>query len=255
MRVLFLGTGTSHGVPVIGCDCPVCRSTDPCDTRLRASIYIETDAGARLLVDTTPDLRAQALRHNLRRVDAILFTHAHADHVMGLDEVRRFNELSGRPMPIYADQRTQAELRRLFAYAFDAGARPGGGVPSLRLWTIGGPFLLERQSVVPVPLRHGRSETLGFRFGDFAYLTDCNAIPASSLPLLEGLDVLVLDALRHDAHPTHFSLGEALAAAARIGAARTYFTHIAHDLGHAATSQGLPAGAALAHDGLVLEVR
>jgi len=254
VRVLFLGTGTSHGVPMIGCDCDVCRSEDPRDARTRPSIALECDDGLRVLVDTTPDLRAQALRHDLRRIDAILFTHSHADHVMGLDEVRRYNMLSRAPMPVYADARTLADLRRTFAYIFESDAPKGGGVPDLRLFPIAGPFCVGRQLVQPVPIHHGPWEILGFRFGAFAYLTDCNGIPASSLALLDGLDCLVLDALRRRPHPTHFTIDEAVVVARQIGARRTLFTHIAHDLGHEATCARLPAGMALAHDGLTVEV-
>jgi phosphoribosyl 1,2-cyclic phosphate phosphodiesterase len=239
---------------MIGCDCAVCRSTDPRDVRSRPSIYVECDDGLRVLVDTTPDLRAQALRHDIRRVDAILFTHAHADHVMGLDEVRRFNMLSGSPMPVFADAPTLASLRRTFGYVFESDAPRGGGVPDLRLWTIGGTFVIGRQEVQPVPLRHGPWQILGFRFGRFAYLTDTNGVPEASLARLEGLDSLVLDALRHRPHPTHFTLEEAVTMARRVGARHTYFTHIAHDLAHEATCATLPSGMTLAYDGLVLEV-
>lgn len=254
VRVLFLGTGTSHGVPMIGCDCDVCQSPDPRDKRLRPSIVIECDDGLKVLVDTTPDLRAQALTHDLRRVDAILFTHSHADHVMGLDEVRRYNMLSKRPMPIYGDAATLRELRRTFAYVFEPGAPKGGGVPDLRLFEIGGTFCLGRVVVQPVPIKHGPWDILGFRLGRFAYLTDCNGIPDASVALLEGLDCLVLDALRKRPHPTHFTIDEAVAMAGRIGARRTFFTHIAHELGHAATCASLPEGMTLAHDGLAVEI-
>jgi phosphoribosyl 1,2-cyclic phosphate phosphodiesterase len=239
---------------MIGCDCAVCRSNDPRDVRSRPSIYIESDDGMCVLVDTTPDLRAQALRHDLRRVDAILFTHAHADHVMGLDEVRRFNMLSRSPLPVYADAATLANLRRTFSYVFDDDTPRGGGVPDLRAWTIGGAFSIGRLEVQPLPLRHGPWQVLGFRFGRLAYLTDTNGVPESSLARLEGLDSLVLDALRHRPHPTHFTLEEAVGVARQIGARRTFFTHIAHDLGHEVTCAALPPGMALAHDGLVLEV-
>jgi len=239
---------------MIGCDCSVCRSTDPRDTRTRPSVYLELDDGLRVLVDTTPDLRTQALRHDIRRVDAILFTHAHADHVMGLDEVRRFNVLTRQAMPVYGDARTLTALRRTFAYVFDSKAPKGGGVPHLQLWTIGGPFMIGRQDIVPVPIRHGSWHILGFRFGSFAYLTDCNGIPEASRALLDGIDCLVLDALRHRPHPTHFTLAEAVRVAREIGARRTWFTHIAHELGHAETCAALPEGMALAHDGLSIEV-
>ncbi len=239
---------------MIGCDCGVCHSTDPRDTRSRTSILLQTDDGLHVLVDTTPDLRMQALRHDIRRVDTILFTHAHADHIMGLDDVRRYNMLSRQPMPIYGDARTIDDIRLTFRYIFDSDAPRGGGVPNLRLWRIGGPFCIGHQEVVPVPLRHGPWDVLGFRFGRFAYMTDCNAVPETSLSLLEDLDVLVLDALRHKPHPTHFSVAEATSMAARIGARQTYFTHIAHDLAHEATCATLPPGMALAYDGLAIEV-
>jgi phosphoribosyl 1,2-cyclic phosphate phosphodiesterase len=239
---------------MIGCDCSVCRSTDPRDARTRPSIALTLDDGTTVLVDTTPDLRTQALRHDLRRVDAILFTHAHADHIMGLDEVRRYNMLTRQPVPVYSDAATLEDLRRTFAYVFAPDAPSGGGVPDLRLWTIGGPFVIGRQEIVPIPLRHGPWQVLGFRFGAFAYLTDCNEVPPASMALLGGLDCLVLDALRHRPHPTHFTVAQASVVARRIGAARTFFTHISHDLGHAATCAALPPGVALAHDGLTIEV-
>ena len=240
---------------MIGCDCAVCRSTDPRDTRLRPSILVTCDDDTRVLVDTTPDLRAQALTHGVRRVDAVLYTHTHADHILGLDELRRFNHLTGRPVPLFGDAFTLAELRRTFAYAFDRDAPKGGGVPDLQLWTLGGgALMIGRQEIVPVPVQHGHRMILGFRFGRFAYLTDCNHVPATSMALLQGLDVLVLDALRHRPHPTHFTIAEALAVSASVGARQTYFTHICHDLSHAATCAELPAGVTLAYDGLQLEI-
>lgn len=255
VRVLFLGTGTSHGVPMIGCDCAVCRSDDPHDARTRPSIYVRLDDDLCVLVDTTPDLRTQALRHDLRRVDAVLFTHPHVDHIMGLDEVRRFNVLSRQPMPAFGNAETLAAIRRAFSYIFHRDAPRGGGVPDLRCWTLGGgAFSLGRQEVVPVPVRHGPWAVLGFRIGRFAYLTDCNDVPDASVDLLAGLDTLVLDALRHRPHPTHFTIAQASAMARRIGAKRTFFTHIAHDLAHAATNAMLPPGLALAYDGLEIEI-
>ena len=254
MRVLFLGTGTSHGVPMIGCACAVCRSSDPRDRRLRPSLYLVTDDGLAVLVDTSPDLRQQALAHGIDRVDAVLFTHGHADHVMGFDELRAFNHLHRRPIPCYADETTCADLRRTFAYAFDPAAPRGGGVPEVSLFAIAGPFSLGRTEVQPVPVWHGARPVLGFRFGRFAYVTDCSRIPDASWPLLEGVECLVLDALRERPHPTHFSLSEAVAAARRLGAARVWFTHICHDLPHAATCARLPAGMALAYDGLIVDV-
>lgn len=239
---------------MIGCECEVCQSADSRDKRLRSSIYVEGDDGVCVLVDTTTDLRTQALRARIRRVDAVLFTHAHADHVMGLDELRRFNMITRQPVPAYGMRSTLDDLRRTFAYAFAPDAPRGGGVPDLRLAPLEGACCIGRTDVVPVPVQHGRWPVLGFRFGSFAYLTDCNRIPEASFPLLEGLDVLVLDALRHRPHPTHFSLDEALAVARRVGARRTFFTHIAHELGHARTCAGLPAGVTLACDELTIDV-
>ncbi len=265
LRVTMLGTGTSHGVPMIGCDCRTCHSTDPRDQRSRPSILIEridadvsgspsADSVRHILVDTSTDLRAQALARNIRRVDAILYTHSHADHILGLDEVRRFNVIQQSGIPAYADERTVADLRRTFAYVFDAGTPQGGGIPKLTISTIGGPFCLGGLEIVPVPLLHGRRPILGFRIGLFAYLTDCSAIPEASWPLLVGVKTLVLDALRDRRHPTHFTVSEAVEAAGRIGAERTYFTHICHDLPHAETCARLPPGIELAYDGQVLEV-
>jgi phosphoribosyl 1,2-cyclic phosphate phosphodiesterase len=252
LQITFLGTGTSHGVPMIGCECGTCRSRDPRDRRTRPSVFIETDDGGAILVDAGPDLRLQALAYGVTRVDAILFTHGHADHILGLDDVRRYNHIMRRPMACYADAHTIDDIRRMFAYVFDPRAPKGGGLPQLELFTVEGPFCLGRQEVIPVPVLHGTRLIHGFRLGRFAYLTDCSAIPDRSWPLLEDLDVLVLDALRERPHPTHFSVGEALDAARRIGAERTYFTHMCHDLAHAATCAKLPATVSLAYDGLRL---
>jgi phosphoribosyl 1,2-cyclic phosphate phosphodiesterase len=263
IRVTVLGSGTSHGVPSIGCDCSVCRSPDPKDRRTRPSILIEIDtsppsefAGAvrSILVDTSTDLRAQALANDVRRVDAILFTHSHADHVFGLDDVRRYNQMQRGAIACYADAGTVESLKRMFAYVFEAPQQKGGGIPQLSLFRIAGRMTLGGVEIVPVPLLHGRLPVLGFRIGPFAYLTDCNHIPDESWPLLAGVRTVILDALRHRPHSTHFSVGEALAASARLGAERTYFTHICHDLGHAETNAQLPAGVELAYDGLVLEI-
>lgn len=235
---------------MIGCECGTCRSQDPRDHRTRASIFVETDDGGAILIDAGPDLRSQALAHGVKRVDAIVFTHGHADHILGLDDVRRYNHIMRRPMACYADAQTVDDIRRMFAYVFDPGATKSGGLPQLELFTVEGPFCLGRQEIVPVPVLHGERPIFGLRFGGFAYLTDCSAIPEGSWPLLTGLDILVLDALRERPHPTHFSLGEALQVARRIGAARTYFTHMCHDLSHAVTCEKLPVGVELAYDGL-----
>ena len=272
MRVTMLGTGTSSGVPAIGCDCAVCRSTDPHDHRTRPSVLIDLGESAEVqrdegppagavagavrfvLIDTSTDLRAQALANDVRRVDTILFTHAHADHVFGIDDVRRFNAMQRSSIPIMAAPHTLAEVRRSFEYIFNPPPAHGGGVPKLVPFAIGGPFMLGGVDVVPVPLMHGPLPILGFRVGSFAYLTDCNQIPDGSWPLLSGVRTLVLDALRDRPHSTHYSVGEALDVVARLRPERTYFTHIAHDLGHQATCARLPAGVELAYDGQVLEI-
>ena len=207
-----------------------------------------------LLVDTTTDLRTQALRAGIRRVDAVLFTHSHADHIMGLDEIRRFNMMTKLPMPMYGMRGTLDDLRQTFGYVFASKAPKGGGVPDLRLWPLEGRCSFGATEVLPIPVQHGPWAVLGFRFGRFAYVTDCNGIPSSSVEALKGVDVLVLDALRHRPHQTHFSLDEAVAMAYQVGARQTYFTHIAHELGHVATCASLPAGMTLAFDGLVLDI-
>jgi phosphoribosyl 1,2-cyclic phosphate phosphodiesterase len=253
-RVTFLGTGTSHGVPMIACDCPTCRSTDPRDRRWRPSLLVEMADGTVVLVDTSPDLRTQALAFDVRRVDAVLFTHAHADHVLGLDDVRRYNVVQGVSIPCFAAAQTVAEIRRTFAYVFDP-PQQGGGVPRVDLFAIGGAFCLGRQAIVPVPVMHGTQPVLGYRIGPFAYLTDCNAIPDSSWPLLDGVQTLVVDALRDRRHPTHFTVAEALEVIERLRPRRSYLTHICHDLPHEATNARLPAGVELAYDGLVLEIQ
>jgi phosphoribosyl 1,2-cyclic phosphate phosphodiesterase len=253
LRVTFLGTGTSHGVPMIGCDCAVCRSGDPHDARLRPSVVVHAGATA-VLVDAGPDLRTQALRHDLRRLDAIVFTHGHADHILGMDDVRRFNALMQGPMPCYGDERTLADIGKTFHYVFDPATPKGGGLPALELRRIDGPFTVGAIAVQPVPLWHGSRPILGFRFDRFAYLTDCNRIADEAWPLLEGLDTVVIDALREQPHPTHFSLGEAVEAGRRIGARRTFFTHMCHHLPHEATNARLPGGMRLAYDGLTLDL-
>ena len=239
---------------MIGCVCAVCRSTDPRDNRLRPSIVIDVRDRTRILVDTSPDLRQQALTHGISGIDAIVFTHSHADHVMGLDEIRRFNVVQQRPIPCYASADVWESIRRTFSYAFDGVPRQGGGIPKLDAREIDGPFAVGGVHVVPVPLWHGRMPILGFRFGSFAYLTDCNAIPDESWSLVAGVETLVLDALRDKPHATHFTIAEAIEVVARIAPTRAYLTHMSHEVGHADVSARLPSGVELAYDGLVLDV-
>ena len=257
LQLLFLGTGTSAGVPMIGCDCAVCTSPDPRDKRTRPSVvftYGPPDARTRVLVDTTPELRLQALATNLRCVDAVVFTHAHADHVMGLDDVRRFNTIKRGPLDVWASPDTHAALHKIFGYAF---REPD---PAMKLFRphlvprdIDGPFDIAGVRWTPVPLLHGRMPVNGYRVGGIAYCTDVSEIPEPSFDLLRDLDVLVLGALQHTKHSTHFTLEEAVDAANRIGAKQTYFTHIAHGLGDAETNAALPPTMQLAHDGLIVQ--
>lgn len=250
-QLVFLGTGTSVGVPMLGCDCATCQSGDPRDKRLRCGLVLGLPEG-NLLVDTPTDLRTQLLRERLGIVHAVLFTHEHADHLFGLDDLRLFPFYLGHKLPLYCEARVEQRIRRSFDYAFqdDADLHPGA-IPQLTFVSITtAPFELFGTRVTPIRLRHGRFDVLGFRFGNVAYCTDTNGIPPESWPLLEGLDVLILDALRHRPHATHFSLDEAIDVARRLRPRRTLFTHLSHELGHQATSAGLPPGMELAHDGL-----
>lgn len=254
LRVIMLGSGTSHGVPMIGCECPVCTSSDPRDRRSRSSIVVEID-GFPILIDTSPELRLQCLACGVRRIEAVLFTHSHADHVAGLDDLRRFNSLQKSPLNCYADAATAASLRRMFSYAFKHLPDYPSSKPQLELHEIEGPFELFGSPVVPLRLLHGEMPVLGYRFGPFAYCTDCSRIPPDSLELLRGVHVLIIDGLRRRPHSTHFNLAGAIEAARQIGAEQTFFTHIAHDLPHEQTNAELPAGMALGYDGQIIDVQ
>jgi phosphoribosyl 1,2-cyclic phosphate phosphodiesterase len=251
-RVTMLGSGTSTGVPVIGCGCAVCRSDDPRNKRWRPGLKIEMERGV-VLVDTPTDLRAQALRFGLPRLDAVIYTHQHADHIFGLDDIRIFNFRQRSAIPCYGSEATLAALRRTFAYVFERG-QEGGGKPQLDLIAVREPFEVLGRTIVPVPVWHGSLEVFGYRIGNFAYVTDCSLIPETSFRMLEGVEILILDALRYRPHPTHFSLEEAMDAAARIGAARTILTHLSHDVDHGAPAVPLAPGVELGYDGLVFEV-
>jgi phosphoribosyl 1,2-cyclic phosphate phosphodiesterase len=251
MKLTFLGTGTSAGVPTIACHCKVCTSPDPRDKRTRPSLLLEYD-GRAVVVDTSPDFRAQVLREGLQRLDAVVFTHAHADHILGLDDVRVFYFRQQQPIPIHADARCMETIRRVFDYIFN-GNYPYGGIAKLDPHVIEGPFELWKLRFVPVPVIHGNLQILGFRFENIAYLTDVSAVPESSLPLLEGLEVLIVDCLRHNPHPTHLTVQQALDLVERLKPRQTFFTHMAHELGHEETNALLPRHVRLAYDGLTLE--
>jgi phosphoribosyl 1,2-cyclic phosphate phosphodiesterase len=269
MRFIFLGTGTSSGVPAIGCECAVCRSDDPRDQRLRcgaALVFTDPRGQQRvLLIDATPDLRTQALRARLSRCDAILFTHNHVDHTFGLDEVRRFNAVQKAPIDVFAEPHTMGHLRRVYQHIFEREHNVNDSfVATLvaRTLTPGQPIDLFGVTVTPVRLLHGNLPILGFRFDapnaagsspfPLAYLTDVSGIPPETYAHLSGLGTLVIDALRHRAHPTHLTLAKACEIAGNIGPRRTWFTHMAHDLPHAETNAALPPEMQLAHDGLEL---
>lgn len=252
VRLTILGSGTSHGVPMIACDCAVCTSKDPRDSRTRCSTVFSFEDGA-VLIDTSPELRLQCIANGVSRVDAVFYTHHHADHVTGLDDLRRFNWLQKAALPLYANARTLARLRTMFDYAFEYDPAYPSAKPELIPHELSGPVRVGEREVIPIPYMHGPLPVLGFRVGAIAYCPDCSQIPDESRELLRDLDVLVLDALRRRPHPTHFTLEQAVDEARRIGAARTYFTHIAHELSHAETNAELPRGMQLAYDGLVIE--
>lgn len=249
MKITFLGTGTSQGVPVIGCDCEVCRSLDYRDKRLRTSVHIEFE-GKSFVIDTGPDFRQQMLREDIRRLDAVIFTHGHKDHTAGLDDVRAYNFLQTMVMPIYGEKKLLEQLKVEFYYAFESGKYPG--IPQLKLIEIAhDPFDLLGISVTPLPVWHLNMPVLGFRIKDFSYITDANSIPPETMKKLEGTKILVLNALQKEKHVSHFNLEEAVAMAHQIGAQMTYFTHISHKLGtHKKVEKELHRTVALAYDGL-----
>jgi len=253
MRVTFLGTGTSTGVPVVGCHCRVCTSSDPRNQRLRQSVKIEAN-GKHFLIDTTPDLRLQLLRHPIPRLDFVLYTHSHSDHLMGLDDIRPFNFRQREAIHAFASAPTAKAIRRAFAYIWDS-SQIGGGKPQLVLHEVDGPFTHDGVDIVPLPVTHGDWTILGYRIGGFAYITDTNGIPDDTLRLLDGVDTLALDALRPaPRHPTHFTIDEAFAVAQRIGARETWLIHLAHEAEHGEVEARLPAGVRIAWDGLELDL-
>lgn len=256
LRLTVLGSGTSMGVPTIGCRCEVCTSTDPRDNRMRVSVLLSRN-GQNVLIDTTPDFRSQALRAGIEQIEAVLLTHGHADHVMGFDDLRPLSIGQKRPMPVYGNAQTFSIIKQAFSYAFD-GRPKLSSVPSVLLKEIDGPFELLGVKITPIPLVHGEMNVLGFRFGFAAYLTDFNSVPETSMALLQDLDDLVLDALRDTPHPMHQTVDQALQLVARLKPKRAWFTHIAHDLGHAATNERLRKmghpNIQLAYDGLQIEI-
>ncbi|MBI3735812.1 MBL fold metallo-hydrolase [Candidatus Sumerlaeota bacterium] len=253
MKVVVLGSGTSTGIPVIGCSCPVCTSTDPRNKRLRSSIKVEA-GGQTIVIDCGVDFRQQMLAHPTPRIDAVLLTHTHADHIHGLDDLRAFVFRQKMHIPIYSTKAFLEDIRTRFAYAFDP-FQMGGGIPKFELREIepGGSFEVNGLRIVPVGIMHGKLPILGYRFGPFAYLTDCSGIPEESHKLLEGVKTLIISALRTKEHPTHFNIAQSLVAAQKIGADRAYFIHMCDAVDHAETEARLPPHVRLTYDGMILE--
>jgi len=257
LQITFLGTGTSHGIPVIGCECAVCKSSDPRDKRLRTAIHIKMPSLS-IAVDTTPDFRTQCLREDITRLDAVIYTHSHVDHILGFDDLRRFCELENKAIPVHGSHETLSSLKRVFQYAFDGSARYPNYVRPDPV-TMNGKFAMDGFDIIPVDLPHGRMVTNGLVFEKngrrlFAYFTDCQSVPPEAEEAARGVEVLVIDALRHTAHSTHLTVQGALEATRRIGARQTWFIHMCHELGHAATEADLPPDVRLAYDGLRIHV-
>ena len=256
MKVTVLGCGTSHGVPMIGCDCAVCTSSEARNKRLRPAILVTADDGANVLVDTPPEMRLAFLANSVRRLDAIFYTHSHADHIFGLDDVRTFNYRSGLPMPVYAEASVLDDLRRIYKYIF-VETQAGGGKPQVTLTPIqpDQAVLLHGLDILTLRVCHGRLPILAYKFGPrFAYVTDVSAIPSETWPHLQNLDLLMLDAVRREPHETHFHLDAALETIARLQPKRTLLTHLSHDYDYAATNAALPPGVELAYDGQTVDL-
>jgi phosphoribosyl 1,2-cyclic phosphate phosphodiesterase len=260
MRITFLGTGTSQGVPMIACDCVVCTSTDPRNKRLRPSIYVETDSGTCFIVDTTPDFRTQCLVNNIKRVDAVVITHTHADHIFGLDDLRRFNQIKGGSIPLYASAASIETLRKIFGYAFTTGDALQQGWVAVEPRIIQrAPFKMGSATLTPLPVPHGKTTTLGFLVNDekggaFAYITDVKEVPPPIEEQIRGVPLLILGALRHRPHPSHMTVAESVATVERVQPAQALFVHTTHELEYTETNQTLPPNCRLAHDGLRLQL-
>lgn len=258
MRLTFLGTGTSFGIPQIGCGCAVCHSPDPRDRRTRVGALVETDAGRRILIDTPPELRLQLVAAGVGAIDAVLFTHDHADHTHGIDDLRAFSAATGRAVPAYASAETVAGLMRKFSYIFDDALKPLPGTykpeGQLEMLEPGVPREIAGVTVTPFVVPHGHARVFGYRIGLLGYVTDAKRLPDDALDVLRGVRVLVLNALFHKPHPTHLSIAEAVEAAARVGAERTYLIHLTHHTSHASLEAELPPNVRPAYDGLTVEV-
>ena len=262
MKVTVLGSGTSKGVPMVGCKCPVCLSTDPRDKRLRVSVFIETDPPAgekskapKIIIDTSPDFRQQMLANNISDVDAVIYTHHHFDHIMGLDDISHINFIQKKSVDLYGNEATMDFIKKAFSYIFDENTYRGGGLPNVVIKIIDNEkFNIGNVEVIPIEYWHGPTLVYGYRIGDFAYMTDCRFIPEEQFEKLKGLKFLIIDALRFRPHPTHFNFEQAIEAAKKTEAKQTYFTHITHDILHQRDNALLPKGIEIAYDGLSFEL-
>lgn len=252
LQITFLGTGTSHGVPVIACDCEVCKSDNSKNKRMRTSIHIKSEE-YNLLVDTPPEMRLELINNNIKHVDSVLMTHAHADHIMGFDDIRALNWFQGKEMPVYGDHKTLKHIQRVFPYIF-SDENPGGGVPQVILKEIEKELTFKDLEVKAVPIYHGDNKILAYRINNFAYLTDCSKIPDSSLKLLEGIEYAAVDALRFEEHPTHMSVDQAVELVNQLNLKHGYLTHISHRLDHQKLNDYLPENVSAAYDGLVINI-
>lgn len=256
MKLVFLGTGTSIGVPAIGCDCPVCVSADPLNKRRRASLYVEA-AGLQIIIDTPPDFREQVLAFKVKRLDAVLYTHSHVDHILGFDDIRRFNQVQGEVIPVYGSAETLADLSRIFPYIHQQ-EKPGLSYPRVRLNAVAEPFKIGGLLIIPIPVRHAGIPTYGYRLEAdgraFTYIPDCQELDEQAIARLQKLDLIILDTLRRRPHPTHFNLSESVAVLQKLHTAQSYLTHICHELDHRQADAELPAGIRLAYDGLTINL-
>jgi len=252
LQITFLGTGTSHGVPVIACDCEVCKSDNSKNKRMRTSIHIKSDHYS-LLIDTPPEMRLELIKNNIKNVDSVLMTHAHADHIMGFDDIRALNWFQGKEMPVYGDRKTLNHIKRVFPYIFSE-ENPGGGVPQVILKEIEKEQTFKDLKVRAVPIYHGDNKILAYRINNFAYLTDCSKISASSMKLLEGIEYAAVDALRFEEHPTHMSVDQAVELIDNLNLKHGYLTHISHRLDHKKLNDYLPEHISAAYDGLVINI-
>lgn len=252
MEVTILGSGTSHGVPIIGCTCETCTSDNPKNNRFRSSIYIKTDV-KNILIDTSPDLRLQLLNNEITDIDIVLFTHPHADHIMGFDDLRAINRINKQDIPCYGNEYTLEAIKKKFEYIFkDRHCR--FSVPSVELNEIKGELKFDDLKVTPLPVKHNHDNVLGYKIGKLAYITDCSDIPKETMELLKDVDILILDALRYKSHPKHFNINEAVEVIQNLGTKRAYLTHISHEIEHEKVNAELPEGIQLAYDGLKLKV-